>query len=98
MNKIYTFTSQLWLYPGKAAWVFIILPMAIAQEISFLFEEKKRGWGSIKISATIGETTWDTSIFPDKRTGSYFLPVKQAVRKSEALREKEDIEVTLEIK
>lgn len=42
------------------------------------------GWGSIPVIATIGKTTWKTSLFPTKEIG-YFLPVKKAVAKKESL-------------
>jgi hypothetical protein len=47
----------------------------------------KRGFGSAKVTATIGETVWQTSIFPEKESGGWFLPVKKAVREAEGLDE-----------
>ena len=47
--------------------------------------EGKRGFGSARITATIGETRWQTSVFPHKASGGWFLPVKAAVRKAEGL-------------
>jgi len=32
---------------------------------------------------TIGNSTWTTSVFPDRSRGCYVLPVKKAVRKAE---------------
>ena len=46
---------------------------------------RKRGWGSIKVRATVGDTSWETSIFPAKEMGGWLLPVKAAVRKAEGL-------------
>jgi hypothetical protein len=43
-----------------------------------------RGFGSVRVTATIGATTWKTSIFPGS-SGQYALPIKKAVRKAEAL-------------
>ena len=39
----------------------------------------------MKVHVTIGATVWDTSIFPDKGSGGWLLPVKAAVRKAEGL-------------
>ncbi len=46
---------------------------------------RKRGWGSMKVRATVGDTSWETSIFPAKEMGGWLLPVKAAVRKAEGL-------------
>jgi Domain of unknown function (DUF1905) len=55
----------------------------------------RRGWGSIKVTATIGETSWSTSIFPAKEQGGYMLPVKASVRKAEGLVAGDDVRVVL---
>jgi len=47
--------------------------------------EGKRGFGSARVTVTIGETSWQTSVFPHKASGGWFLPVKAAVRKAEGL-------------
>jgi hypothetical protein len=81
----YQFTAKLWEYDGAGAWFFVTLPKAIAGEIRELFGTPRRGWGSIRVHATVGSTNWQTSIFPDKESGSYLLPVKSAVRQAERL-------------
>jgi hypothetical protein len=45
----------------------------------------KRGFGSAKVTATIGDTVWQTSVFPEKQTGGWFLPVKVGVCRAEGL-------------
>ncbi|TIX49802.1 DUF1905 domain-containing protein [Alteraurantiacibacter aquimixticola] len=46
---------------------------------------KRRGFGSVKVEARIGESSWTTSVFPQDE--GWFLPVKAAVRRAEALEE-----------
>lgn len=41
------------------------------------------GWGMIPVMAQIGETRWETSLFP--KDGRYLVPVKARVRKVEGL-------------
>lgn len=48
---------------------------------------RKGNFGSAKVMATIGGTSWPNSVFPDKETGGWFLPVKKAVRQAEGLEE-----------
>lgn len=86
MKKTYSLSAEVWLYPGMAGWHFITLPTVIADEIRTLFHVVKRGWGSISMSVTIGSTTWQTSIFPDKKVNSYLLPLKSEVRKKEKIK------------
>ncbi len=77
--------TELWEYPGNGAWYFLTLPLDIASDIRRLELTPKRGFGSVRVQAEIGKTQWDTSIFPDSKTGSYLLPVKKLVRASEGL-------------
>jgi len=85
MQKTFTFSEQIFIYPGKAAWHFVTVPTKIASEIDYYFEHAKRGWGSLRVSVLVGRTTWETSIFPNKKTKTYLLPLKSAVRTTENL-------------
>ncbi len=91
----YRFSAALWRWQGDApaAWVFITLPADIAFAIKV--QAKARAWGSVKVAARIGGTTWSTSLFPEKAAGSYLLPVKAAVRKAENLHDGDTVEVEL---
>jgi hypothetical protein len=53
------------------------------------------GWGMIPVTARIRDTEWTTSLFP--KDGRYVVPVKDAVRKAEALEVGETITVRLSI-
>lgn len=80
MDLTYSFNEALWLYHGEGAWYFITLPIEYAEEIKSLSNPIKRGFGSIRVTATIGATTWKTSIFPDSKSKSYILPIKKEIR------------------
>lgn len=82
-NKIKV-RSKVWLYPGTtAAWHFVTVPKKESEKITKEFGAMKRGWGSLPVSVQLGETNWNTSIFPDKRFGTYLLPLKAKVREAE---------------
>jgi hypothetical protein len=84
----WTFSAALWEYGGDASWFFVSLPEAVADEIADLADpggRPRRGFGSVRVEVTIGSTTWRTSVFPDSKRGTYVLPVKAAVRRSEGL-------------
>lgn len=55
-----------------------------------------RGFGSVKVEATIGATTWRTSVFPDAVDG-FVLPLKQAVRTAEGFDEGDAVQVVLRV-
>lgn len=85
-KESYTFKASIFLYPGEtASWHFLGIPKVIGQKIKDLQVVGRRGFGTVPVRATIGDTTWDTSIFPDKYSGSYLLPVKALVRKREGI-------------
>lgn len=81
---MWEFTSTLWLYPGDAGWHFVTLPPDVADDIDQVVGER-RGFGSVPVEATVGATTWRTSLFPDTGAASFVLPVKNAVRRAEGL-------------
>ena len=57
---------------------------------------KRRGFGSVKVTAQVGASRWQTSLFPQK-TGGWFLPVKKPVRLAEGLDFGDEVEVELEL-
>lgn len=88
------FVADVWRYDGDAAaWYFLTLPLDLADEIRSRAEPV--GFGSVRVTATIGATTWSTSVFPDKVSGSYVLPVKAAVRRAERLSDGSPAQVSL---
>ena len=92
------FKAEVWKWPGMAAWHFVTVDTGVAARIR---EDRAGalcvGWGSIPVSVTVGTTTWKTSIFPDKKSGSYLLPVKAEVRKKEGIAGGDTIPVSLSI-
>lgn len=75
--------SRVFVYPGMGGWRFLGIPLKEGKEIKEKYGKHARGWGSLPVSVTIGKTVWKTSIFPDKKSGTYLLPLKAQVRKVE---------------
>ena len=95
----YNFKAELWLYHGDGAWVFITLPKDISEEIKQITKDlPRRGFGSLKVTVTIGDTVWNTSIFPDTKSSSYLLPIKKAVREKEQISVGDKAKISLIIK
>ena len=78
----FEFEAELWEATAEGAWVFVSLPVAVADEIDESVPAKA-GFGSVKVQARIGDTTWGTSVFPDKKRQTFILPVKKQVRRAE---------------
>jgi hypothetical protein len=51
---------------GPGGWHFITLPVKHAATIKALLRSPRPGWGSLSVTATIGSSSWKTSIFPEK--------------------------------
>lgn len=84
---IFDFEAAVWVWDARKAdtWTFVSLPDAAADEIADVADRGARGFGSMRVDVAIGQTTWRTSVFPDKTRGTYVLPVKKAVRVAEHL-------------
>lgn len=92
-----TFTAKLWEWEGQGAWFFISLPKEYYDEIKDITSSPKKGFGSIKVEAMIGRSTWRTSIFPDSKSSTYLLPIKKAIRVAENLVTGSLVEVKLRL-
>ena len=92
----FKFQAKIWLYPGKAGWYFITIPNKLVDDIN-LYSHKKRGWGSLRVVVKIKNYSWETSIFPDKKSGSYLLPIKASARQSLQIGEGDTVKIEMAI-
>jgi hypothetical protein len=76
-----TTTGPVRRWSGEAAWFFLTVDPELSDEIRE--RTVRAGFGSVRVRATIGATTWETSVFPDAASGCFVLPVKAAVRRAE---------------
>ena len=87
------FSAPVWLHSG-GSWHFVTMPGDLTDDVQARVGTT-RGFGSVRVRATIGGTTWTTSVFP--ATDGYVLPVKKAVREAEELEIDDVAHVVLEI-
>jgi hypothetical protein len=92
--------GAVWLWQGsdgasaKGSWYFLTIDGETAQAIRAQ-AVNAAAWGSVYVEATIGATTWRTSLFPSKQAGGWLLPLKAAVRKAEKIVDGSMVEAVL---
>ena len=103
MTDWFTFTAPLWRWTARrqsddtGAWCFVTLPPDVVDEVRQRSAEP-RGFGSVRVHVEVGETTWDTSVFPDSASEGFVLPVKKAVRTAAGVGEGDELTVTLSVR
>lgn len=93
------FTSLVWIWKGSDAagrWFFVTVPDEQSAEIKAHAFGTPRGFGSVKVEATIGNVTWRTSVFP-LNSGGYLLPLRAEVRRKAELAAGDEVTVELEL-
>lgn len=83
--KTFSIETVIWRYSGKGGWHFVTLGKPLSDKINAATRSRKAAWGSVRVTVTVGQTTWQTSLFPSSEHDSYLLPIKAAVRKKENL-------------
>jgi hypothetical protein len=96
---IVVFDADLWIWDARRgdSWTFVTLPSGASEEIRDLTDGLRRGFGSLRVRAAIGGSTWATSIFPDSARDAYVLPIKRDIRKAEGLNPGDIATVTVEV-
>jgi len=91
------FTADLWAHGDEpGSWHFVTLPPDLSDDLRD-HAGPRPGFGSIRVSVQVGETSWRTSLFPEGRGGCLVLPVKKAVRRAEGLEAGDPCAVTVEL-
>jgi len=93
---MFEFESELVEWRGPAPFYFAKTPPQVTEEIEKNAGHLNYGWGCIPVDVTIGNTTFYTALIP--REGTYFVPLKAAVRKAESIKLEQIISITLNFK
>jgi hypothetical protein len=93
---VITVTGPLWLWSGEnGSWHFFTVPEENCGDIRAQAMATMRGFGSVKVEATVGGVSWRTSVFPVK-SGGFVLPVKADVRRKAGVAAGDEVTVELE--
>lgn len=101
-REAFAFAGPLWIWrpaggASGSSWFFVTIDGETAVEIRLASLGLTAGFGSLKVQASIGRTTWQTSIFPHRESGGWMLPVKASVRKAEGIDAGDEVRGRLEI-
>ena len=56
---------------------------------------RRRGFGSVKVTASIGDTSWNSSVFPQDKQSEWILLVSKKVMKAQDLAPGDEIAVSV---
>lgn len=90
-----TFRGEIWFWRGPSPFHFVTVPTRESARIGEVARLVTYGWGVIPVTATLGRTTWQTSLFP--KDSLYLVPLKAVVRKDENLELGDTVSLRLEI-
>ncbi|MCT9080133.1 DUF1905 domain-containing protein [Streptomyces fulvoviolaceus] len=90
------FTGRVIEWRGPAPYYFVPVPDAESDDIREVAAMATYGWGVIPVEARIGETSFETSLFP--KDGGYLLPLKNAVRKPQGIAAGDDVSVRMTVR
>lgn len=75
-RHVIEFSAPCWLYSGKAAWHFVTLPAEAGAEVKYFSQAasggKRIGWGAVRITAQIGNSTWGYQRLPRQHNRQLF--------------------------
>ncbi len=77
--KQFKIKGKIEIFPQKGGWTFIRVPTRITKALMYRAER-----GLIPIEATVGTTTWNTSLMP-MGDGTHFIALNAKVRNRQAI-------------
>jgi hypothetical protein len=91
------FSGEVVEWRGPAPYHFLVAPPAEAEWLREIMREVTYGWGMIPVTGRIGGTTFTTSLWP-RKGGSFWVPIKDAVRAAEGIGLGDVVEIALDIR
>lgn len=71
--------ARVEIFPQKGGWHYVMVPLKYSEKLKPLANR-----GLVAVSATVGSSTWRTSLLP-MGDGSQFIPLPMAVRRKEKI-------------
>lgn len=91
-----TVTGEVIEWRGPAPFHFLVVPEEETAWLTDVMKKVTYGWGMIPVAGRVGRTDFTTSLWP--RQGSYYVPLKDAVRQAEGFQLGDTVTVELTIR
>lgn len=90
-----SFTDTVFEWRGPAPYHFLRVPDDDAENLRDVAAAVTYGWGMVPVTVTVGATSVTTALWP--KDGSYYVPLKDALRSPERIGLGDVVTVTLTI-
>ncbi|ANS78313.1 hypothetical protein SGUI_0917 [Serinicoccus hydrothermalis] len=90
------FTGEVVEWRGPAPFHFLVVPKEECAWLTEVMREVTYGWGMVPVTGRVGGTDFTTSLWP--RKGSFYVPLKDAVRHAEGIELGDTVRVALTIR
>ena len=87
-----TFKGNVELFERDKGWHYVSVPQTLSKPYEHLADR-----GLIAVTATVGATSWNTSLLP-MGDGTHFIALPAKVRSKEKLALRAEVEVSFEIR
>ena len=87
------FSGDVFQWRGPAPYYYVAVPDEESADIQAVSALLTYGWGVITVRVRIGETVWETSLFP--KDGRYLVALKDVVRHAEGIGDGDTVAVQL---
>jgi len=84
-SSTFTMRSRVWRDKEVEGWHFVTLPARQSAEIHRRFGSTQKTPRPIPVVATVGRTSWKSSLYRIPNSGRYVLALKADVRKKEKI-------------
>jgi hypothetical protein len=89
----FEFTGEVFQWRGPAPFYYVAVPDDQSADIKDASSLLTYGWGVIPVAVRIGDTEWETSLFP--KDGRYLVPLKDRVRRAEGIDDGDAVVVSM---
>jgi hypothetical protein len=89
---VYSFTARIDLFERDKGWHYVAVPRELSEPLQRFADR-----GLIAATATVGKSTWPTSLLP-MGDGSHFIALPAKIRAKEKLTRGESIEISFELR
>ncbi len=76
-------SGEIWHWRGPAPYYFVTVPAETSARLKEVASAVTYGWGMVPVLARVGDTEWETSLWP--KDGGYVVPLKDRVRRAEEI-------------